>query len=162
MNITEGIYENKFQLGKDFVDEFIDNSFLDLKVDVYVTLNKTRNISFIDVEIEGELEVECDRCLDILTYPIYSEERAIIKANSNTEQDEDVNVLYYNGADAELDCSQFIYESILLSIPPKITHDDIDDESKVCNENLLKYYSLNNEDSNENVDNRWAELKKLK
>lgn len=164
--IKEGIHNFSIQLDKTFIDEFVkDNTFTKASVQVIVDLHKQHTVSHMEITIQGTVSMPCDRCLAELDYPVYVNETVYIKqGNPDLNQEEDENIVYFNTNESEIDCSQFVYESIILSLPLKVTHDDIDDDNE-CDEEMLSYYepsTESEENSGDDIDPRWEQLKKLK
>ena len=84
-------------------------------------LNKQSNLLTLDFRIEGEVCVTCDRCLEEFMMPVgYTGTLAV--RYSETEQESDGEVMWIGPSETEIDLSQYIYESICLSLPYQRVH----------------------------------------
>lgn len=89
--------------------------------DVEVQLDRSETQLMLDVAICGHVVVECDRCLEDCPMPIDFEGRLVVKF-SNEVSDYDGEILWLPPSADEVDLSQYIYESILLSLPYQRVH----------------------------------------
>lgn len=109
------------------------------KGDVNVLVHAKRASSFIelDFEIEGEVMVTCDRCLEEYPQHIRFEGSLFVKFSSLIQEDEG-DVIYVDPNEGELRLSQYIYESLSLSLPYQKIH-PLDEEGKsTCNPEMLE------------------------
>jgi uncharacterized metal-binding protein YceD (DUF177 family) len=121
-------------------------------------------MSILDFNLDGFVNVECDRCLDEIAIPIKGEFRLVAKESTeSTEQDnenEDLIVLPPNEHFIEL--KNHIHEFIHLLLP---MHRECADTPKgKCNEEtetFLKKINIKNSDGSE-TDPRWDALKNIK
>ena len=89
--------------------------------DVKVVLSKTDSQLDVDVTIEGSVVCECDRCLEPCDIDIDYEGHLIVRL-STEEGEYDGEVMWLNPAEENLDLTQYIYESIILSLPYQRVH----------------------------------------
>ena len=100
--------------------------------------------------------VTCQRCLDELTLPIYTEEHLVVRFGEDKTAETDELVIIPE-SEGVIDMAWYLYEFIGLNIPIQPVH-----EEGECNEQmeeLLEKYSPNRE--KEEIDPRWEDLKKL-
>ena len=118
--------------GKHHFDYKIDNRFFESfgegdikggKADVSVEMDKSATMLLLDFNIAGTVTVECDRCLGELELPVdYTGE---LKVKFSDEIDEyDGEIMWISPSEGELPLAQYIYESILLSLPYQRVHED--------------------------------------
>lgn len=88
----------------------------------------------LSVIIKGSVEVECDRCIALYTQPIDYTSEVIVKLSEN-EGDYDGDIIWLNPREDELDLAQWIFESIILSLPIQRVHENRED----CDPEALKY-----------------------
>jgi len=92
-----------------------------------VTVEKKSGFMQLGVLISGKVTIACDRCLDDLSIPIAYESAPIVKfvtADENEETCNDVNILWLESTQSELDLTQYFFDSIILSIPMQCLHDE--------------------------------------
>ncbi len=160
--LSEGIHEFEFDIDDLFFEglEYSDIEKGNLKAKVL--FNKKSSFLELDVDIEGYVELTCDRCLDEYHQPIHYTGKLFVKF-SEREEDLAENVICLLPSDYELDLSHYLYESINLSIPLKRVHPDDENGEVTCNPAMLE--KLNNykvdEPTNEDIDPRWDDLKNL-
>lgn len=111
------------------------------KVAVSIELERAPSALLLDVEMEGEVVVECDRCLDDLALPVDFQGELQVKFSDEVE-DYDGDVLWMNPADGELKLAQYIYESIFLCLPYSRVHGEDEDGKSLCNPEMLAKFSI--------------------
>ncbi|WP_017732879.1 YceD family protein [Nafulsella turpanensis] len=139
-----------------------------------VVLNKSTRMLTLDIHVEGQVELTCDRSLETFDYPINLDERLIVKyGEEEVELDDDILVITQNTQ--KINLAQFIYEIIGISLPMKKIHPDYleeedEDEFDELSEGRLVYSSMEEGEETEDdeapeedtTDPRWAILKNLK
>ncbi len=164
--VYQGLAEGKHEFGFD-----VDNMFFEAleyseiekgNLKVSVLLNKKSTFLELDFQINGTVNLMCDRCLENFDQPIQFEGKLYVKF-SEQESDLAEDVIYLSPADHEIDISHYIYESINLSIPLKRVHPKDKKGNVTCNPEMLE--KLNNykveESAEDNIDPRWEELRNL-
>jgi uncharacterized metal-binding protein YceD (DUF177 family) len=163
-NLPAGTHEYEFGFESDFFENF-ENSLINIGQGlVRVSLNKSETFLELNFEIEGSIELICDRSLDNFEYPVKIQKDLIVKFGEETEIQDD-RIIYVPWNTQTIQLGQFIYEFMSLEIPMKKLHprysDDFGDEQE-----KLIYSSENEMDSenpkNESIDPRWTKLKELK
>ena len=129
-----------------------------------VKLNKNSALIQLDFDITANVELTCDRSLELFEEPISVKERYIYKFGDRHEEITDEIEMIPHGA-ATINIAQHIYDFICVSLPmkklhPRFREEDIDEEG------LLVYTSEKEEPTNEpkeqGIDPRWAALSKLR
>jgi uncharacterized protein len=173
IRLKEGKHNFSFEVGDEFFNKFEDNTMVS-KGDLVanVVLNKDVNLIEALFEIEGTVELVCDRSLETFDYPLKTEEKVLYKYGvEEREINEEINVITRDTP--KINLAQLIYEFILLAIPAKKIHPDYleeMDEEGYDREGKLVYVSDDewedeNEESSsdeEDTDPRWEILKHLK
>lgn len=162
--LKEGIHKFDAVLGKEFIEDYVDNiAATNAELNIKIILHKLVTVSHLEVYVEGNLTLPCDRCLNEVKFPVDIDETVYIKqGNKSDASEDDDNIIYINNNESEIDCTHFIYESIVLSIPLSVTHDDDEDETAECDDSYLKFISSNDNKDNNDIDPRWEQLRKLK
>ncbi len=170
-SLSEGVtHSYEYQLDNKFFAALEGSEFQSGDVYVWLDLLRTGNTFELDFEMEGSVQVPCDRCLDEMSIEIETLEKLYIKFGSEY-QEEEADIIVIPEADGEINIAWNMYEYIALSIPMKHTHPEGE-----CNAEMskrLKSIELlddddeigDDEDSEPNlekeIDPRWAGLKKL-
>ena len=103
---------------------------------VEATMFKGESQLEFDFTITGEVTCECDRCLEPCQVPIDYEGHLIVRI-SDEEGEYDGEVMWVNPADNEVDLTQYIYESIVLSLPYQRVHPEGE-----CNPDMLARFTI--------------------
>ena len=150
------------------------------KVMAKVLVNNT-GISFeLNFQLEGIVQIPCDRCLDDMDLPINQKGRLIAKFGEVYAEEGD-DIIIIPESEGEINIAWFLYEFIALSIPIKHIHapgkcnklmssklkkhltkgpDDEDEDIDVEFEDSEPLVDFEELDSQE-TDPRWDELKKI-
>lgn len=162
--LTEGEHRFDFQIGDTFFEE---NSSLEIKsgaVDAVVFLQKKSSFLELSVDLNGQFEVQCDRCLDYFSFPLDYSDNLYVKFKEEADEPDD-KVIFLHPSDDILDLNQYFIDCIGLSLPIQKFHPEDEDGALTCNSemvNKIDEYSYREPESNEdNVDPRWAKLKDL-
>ena len=89
-----------------------------------------------DVAIEGYAVCECDRCLEDCKVPIDYEGRLTVRV-SDEAGEYDGDMMWVAPSEEEIDLTQYIYESIVLSLPYRRVHPEGE-----CNPDMLARFSI--------------------
>jgi uncharacterized protein len=172
IRLKEGKHTFSFQVDNEFFSQFEDNNLVtNGNLAVNVVLNKDINLIEALFEIEGTVELVCDRSLETFDYPLNAADRVLYKYGAE-EQEINEEIYIITRDTPRLKLAQLIYEFILLALPAKKIHPDYVgemDEEDFDEEGQLVYMSDEDweddeEDSpsDEDADPRWEILKNLK
>ncbi len=120
--------------GDNLFVEYAESGICNGKGDIEIDLLKHASMMELTVTIKGEVEVECDRCLGLYTQPIDLSAQVVAKI-SEVEGEYDGDIIWLNPREDALDLKQWIYESIVLSLPIQRVHSSKDE----CDPEALKY-----------------------
>jgi uncharacterized metal-binding protein YceD (DUF177 family) len=173
IKFKEGRHEIDFEIDDKFFQSFEDNEILKKgRLTVRVTMDKGVNVIELTFSIKGEVELTCDRSLEVFDYPLSLSEKMIYKYGSE-EQEIDEHVFMITRDTPSINVAQLIYEFILLGLPAKKIHPDyrneLDDEEDFDTEGgfilldgSIEESEEENQDESKPVDPRWEQLLKLK
>lgn len=155
-----GEHDYKFLVNTAFFKELEYSEIQKGEVIVNAVFTKSERLMQMDLNFEGEVVVPCDRCGEDFTLPINSSETLVLKLGD--EEDEDDGIIVLKRGDVEFDISHYLYESISLSLPTKKVHPEVEGKPR-CDEALMDEINKGKDDNNDDdIDPRWAALKKLK
>ena len=97
-----------------------------------IRIFKHGNMAEMKAELSGEVKVECDRCLDEIMLPFSWKDECVIHVVDEIPNEE-TDDLYITTSDQQLDLAQWLYESVVLSLPYQWVHPDIKD----CNPDMI-------------------------
>ena len=154
-----GSHSFDFEVDNEFFKKFDHHDFLSCDLKIAINLIKDeRNLTLI-TSINGAAEVECDRCLDSLFFPIELNETFFV--NESESNSDDDNIINVSKDDIEVDLSDQIFDIVVLSLPMQKIHLNDENGESTCNASQLKFMD-SEEKEEEEIDPRWEALKKLK
>lgn len=153
---------NKFKNEKDTFRFKLTDAFFELKenslyqhgdFDVEIQCEKFEDTIVLDYSFVGHIKSQCERCLNQIKIHINTSRQDVLKLTLDNNLLNEENYLSVNHPVYSVYDS--IYEQICLDIPTRL----------ICeNSEIQKKCTIEHLDSNEpdkEVDERWAELKKL-
>ncbi len=121
--LKEGEHDYRFAVDEGLFSHFENQEIKDARCEVEVLLRRHATMLRIAVAIRGEVVVECDRCLGDYALPVAYDGELTVKF-SDEVSDYDGEVLWLSPAQDEVPLAQYIYESIVLSLPYRRVHPD--------------------------------------
>ena len=164
--LKEGKHQYDFEIGADFFKLFEQPLIEDGQIKVNVELNKSSALLTLTFKINGTVETLCDNCLEAMTLPVENEALLYIKFGEEyDEPTEEIIVLPHD--EHEINVAQLIYEFICVVLPIRHVHPNDENGNVTCNAEMLKqldHYLVEErteEEQDDDIDPRWADLKKL-
>ncbi len=163
--LTTGQHIINFDVENDFFSEFENSDVSGGNLEVEIVLEKHTNMMELDIFIEGDVEVKCDRCLESFKIPTEFEGKLVVRISDSIEEGElDDEIWFVNSNDYELPLAQYIYESICLSLPIQRYHGILGTSEDDCDKemlNQLEKFSHHEDTPKGKTDSRWDKLKDL-
>jgi len=157
--LKPGVHHYDLVIDNKFFESLDYSTFRKGSLTVGVELNRQERMLIFDFDIHGTVEVECDRCLDLIKYPVNTNRRLIFKFGEKWEDLTD-EIVIIPESEYQIDLSHFFYEFISLTLPMRRVHPDDAEGNSTCNQEMLKF--LGYHPSGKVEDPRWEALKKLK
>ncbi|MFA5418799.1 MAG: DUF177 domain-containing protein [Bacteroidales bacterium] len=155
--LSLGKHQYVFEIGESFLQHFSELEVEHGYVTVDVTMVRESNLKDFTFRLHGELELPCDRCLDLFNCPVSGEFRLILKYGEAYDEISD-EVVVIPAQESRIDLSQYFYEYINLMIPLQKMHPDDDQGNSTCNREMLDRL---NEILRKEEDPRWDSLKNI-
>lgn len=158
--IREGQHEYEFHVEDTFFVAMESEDIHHGDINVKLKLDKQSRMMILDFEIQGNLVLVCDRCLEDLDFPLDINYQLIVKYREKDEGKGDGDILYLGDQEYQLDVSTIILENILLALPIKNIHPEDSDGISTCNPDqiaLIEDYA-----KQKTTDPRWDVLKSIK
>lgn len=129
------------------------------QLDVALRVKRTSVAYELKFHLSGTVKVVCDRCLDLMDFPIEAEH--VLRAKLGDEFADDGDLVVVPEEDGCLDVAWNIYEFAALEIPLRHVHPDGE-----CNVQMAEALDSMTPSEDEGadeapVDPRWNELKKI-
>lgn len=146
------------------------------KVDVNLRVKRTAGAFELIFDIDGLIQIPCDRCLELMEQKIKTQ--SVLKVKLGMEYADEGDMIIVPEDEGILDVSWLIYEMIALEIPMKHVHEpglcngammgalahmltDIVDGEQTDEEVSADNSEAEETDEERPVDPRWNELKKI-
>lgn len=161
LKVKKGPEEYKYDIDGRFFEKFEESSLHEGKIEATISIERTRNTYDAVIEVEGNVRVECDRCLKRIDFPVKQRLDFIIKLAEGGTGDDD-EIVYVAPQAAVFDAAQHIYDAIYVALPIRKTCDEAG-EPEGCDKIMLEKLNSRNsgDDEGENTDPRWEKLKDL-
>jgi uncharacterized metal-binding protein YceD (DUF177 family) len=159
--LKEGRYSFNFKIDNEFFEKFEESEIKEGNFSATVEMDKRASHLDLQIKISGTALINCDRCLEMFSYPISCKNRLIVKSGEDISDDTDMILLSTD--ENELDLRQHFYEFIHLALPIRRVHQPDENGKTGCNPEMIKKLNeLLIYDEKQNItDPRWGELKKL-
>jgi uncharacterized protein len=158
--LKETRYTYEFEIGDDFFQGFEATEIKRGRLKAVVVLQKCSTHVELDIMIDGQAEVTCDRCLEELYIPVSCRNRLIVRQGREWD-DSDPDMITMPLDEHDIDLSQFFYEYIHLALPLKRIHPDDSEGHSTCNPEMIRKLGDHLISVKEHHDPRWDELEKL-
>lgn len=151
--MTEDAVSHRWHLTDDFFSAVHGPEIASGQVDVALRVKRTSEAFDLDFQYEGTVDVECDRCLELMIQPIQGE--CSLKVRLGVEDDDDGELITVAENPGVLDLSWHLYEMLALEIPIRHVHSE-----GGCNAQVEQ--ALKGVGHERQTDPRWAALEQLK
>lgn len=153
-----GKHQFEYQISKSFFDYFEYDEFESSDIKVSLVLDKQSSMLELNFKHKGTVNVLCDVTGEPFDMPVKGKLKLIVRFGDEYNDDnEELLILPYG--EHQIDVTQYIYEMIALSIPLKRVGPNAKDfELEELNDIEVKEEQ---EVKEEEIDPRWAALKKL-
>ncbi len=138
----KGLIQGKHELQLEITDKFFSN-FEESEITkgnlvANVILEKTSTFLKLDVNVVGEVEVICDRCLDQFNAKVDANGTLYVKfSERETNESEDDEIIFLQPSEGEFDLKQPLYDWICLSLPVRRIHPNDKKGKPQCNPEML-------------------------
>ena len=166
VGLKPGVHHFEYQIDDKFFAHYEKQDFSNCTAKIKLELDKKNGFMLLKFDIDGTVDVNCDRCGNPLTIQLWDEFKVMVKLvddpDEMNDQEEDPDVYYISRGESHLYLADWIYEFINLSIPlQKMCPPDEAGESQCNKEVLAKLLQAENNDSKE-ANPMWQALNKFK
>lgn len=164
--LRNGLHACRFEVDGALFEAFESTEVKDGTCVAEVELKRSETMLDLAVKITGSVVVPCDRCLEDCRIPIDFEGVLVVKF-SDELREYDGEVMWLSPMETEVDLSQYIYESIILSLPYQRVHPQGE-----CDPEMLRRFRIVSGEEFERIEaeaqteaeqqGEWAKLAELK
>lgn len=121
VGLKPGIHVYEYRIDDKFFVPYGEQDFENCVANIKLSLEKNTGFIQLKFDVDGLLNVACDRCGNTLPMQLWDEFNIIVKMVDDpdvmNEQEEDPDVYYISRGESHLHLADWIYEFINLSIP---------------------------------------------
>jgi uncharacterized metal-binding protein YceD (DUF177 family) len=142
VSLKPGPHHYQYEIRDKFFTDFKQADFTNCNATVKLTLEKNTSFMMLKFEVDGTVDVSCDRCGNPLTMELWDEFNMLVKLVDNPEEmnesEEDPDVHYISRTESHLHLADWIYEFITLSIPMQRMCREDEVGGPQCNKEVLE------------------------
>lgn len=158
--IPEGKSQKEVLLDEKELD--LDDQLVLKHGNVRIDFLKTDHFLQVDFNVKGLVALVCDRSLEKFDQRVEGAYKIIFEPDTEEETEgEKGAVRQIPPDDLIIDIQKEVRDTIMLSLPVRKIHPDLRDEDGTPEEFEMKQFGVS-QDSEDSIDPRWEELKKLK
>jgi len=166
VGLKPGPHIFEYGINNRFFENYGEQDFTNCTAKIKLQLEKNSGFMMLKFDIDGRVEVNCDRCGNTLPLQLWDEFKVVVKMVEEpevmNEQEEDPDVYYISRTESHLFVADWIYEFINLSIPmQKMCGEDEMGGSK-CNKEVLEKLKKMEQDAVKDNNSVWKALDKFK
>jgi len=165
IGLKVGTHRYDFKIDNTFFEHFGYTDFNSAAIEVEAIIDKKSTLLDVDLNFDGEVGVLCDLSAEPYQQPISGNYSFVVKfGDEYNDENEDLLILPHGSH--EVNIQQYVYESIILSLPTKLVHPGVADGT-LKSDILDKLDELSPQDKDTDRgeeprnDPRWDDLKKL-
>lgn len=153
-SLAEGKHNIKLHIDSQMLASVEDGEIHGGDCDVDIVLTKKLSMLRFDIAISGTVMVDCDRCLEEISIPVDYEGVLIVKITTEVQNSEFViddkaeDTLLLNPMVEEVDLEEYLYDSVILSLPIQRIHEEDENGNIGCNQDMLARFTIAEEDWN--------------
>jgi len=160
-SLNFGSHSYEFSIDDSFWSHFDHGLISKGQAHTALALEKSETLIKMDLEIEGTLQLVCDRSLEDYDHPFKTAKTLLFKFGvEEGELGEDIYVI--NPNTSVINISQHLYEFIALEVPLKKLHPKFRATNDPDQDEIVYRDDEGKEQIPDSYDPRWESLKKLK
>lgn len=158
--LEDGDHVFSFELDQKFFASQEQPEIENGNVNADISLEKKTGVFSLHFHLVGEVEVQCDRCLELMRARIDTKQMIFVKMGETPGEIED-DVIMIHRDDHEIEVGQLMYEFIVLALPYQRIHPDDENEVPECDPEMIRRLKEHQggEENTEETDPRWDTLK---
>ncbi len=160
--LKEGWHDFNFILTDNYFQSIEYSEFEKGNLEVKIQMERKATHLVFEIEIEGTVNVLCDRCLEFFDMEIKFSGNLFVKfSHENDEDNFNDELIVLLPEENEVDLTHYIYESICLSLPVQKIHPNNEKGKSTCSKSMIKKLKELESFHNEEIDPRWDKLKNI-
>lgn len=158
--LREGTHSFHFDLHEDFSEAFSLDFFSRPQLSVDLSLRISETLLQADILISGDIELICDRSLEVFRHPVKERVSHFYKfGEEEKELSDELELIHPERVSLNFD--QLIYDTVALSVPRKKLHPRFAEQQASDEDELVYSTQQDYQEIEEERDTRWDILKNL-
>ncbi len=166
VGLRPGLHEFEYIIEDKFFQDYKQPDFTNCHAKIKLTLEKNSSFLMLKFEVDGTVDVTCDRCSNTVTIDLWDEFNMIVKLVEDPDKmnndEEDPDIYYISRTESHLQLSDWIFEFVNLSVPMQRTCKTEDLGGPQCNKEILEMLKKMEEGKTGSNNPLLKELEKLK
>ncbi len=166
VGLKPGIHNYEYRVDDKFFSNYGSQDFDNCNALIKLELDKKSGFMFLKFDIDGSVNISCDRCGNPLPLRLWEEFKMMVKLVDNpevmNEQEEDPDVYYIGRSESHLHLADWIYEFVNLSIPLQKMCAPEEIGGPQCNKEVLAKLAKIEVDKTNAVNPLWKGLEKFR
>lgn len=164
VGLKPGIHVFEYGIDDKFFASYGEQDFTNCHAEVKLVLDKKSGFMQLHFDVNGSVDVICDKCGNTLNKQLWDEFDVIVKMVEEpelmNEQETDPDIYYISRTESHLDVANWIYEFINLSLPLQKRCEE--EGGKLCNIEALDKLKKMEEEAKHSSNDVWKDLEKFK
>ena len=166
VGLKPGEHHFTYEITEKFFEPFQEQDFTNCQTTVKLRLEKNNGFMMLKFDLDGKVEVVCDRCGNNLPMQLWDEFNIIVKMAEEPEvmndREEDPDVYYISKSESHINVADWIYEFINLSIPMQKMCKEDEIGGPQCNSEVLDKLKRMDEEAKVDSNAIWKGLDQFK
>ena len=166
VGLKPGEHHFTYEITEKFFEPFQEQDFTNCQTTVKLRLEKNNGFMMLKFDLDGKVEVVCDRCGNNLPMQLWDEFNIIVKMAEEPEvmndREEDPDVYYISKSESHINVADWIYEFINLSIPMQKMCKEDEIGGPQCNSEVLDKLKKMDEEAKVDSNAIWKGLDQFK
>ncbi|WP_443944811.1 YceD family protein [Pedobacter sp. AW1-32] len=159
-----GSHQFEYELNDHFFNAFEYSLIKSGHLKVNLELDKQETMLILKFKVEGNVNLDCDKCLSEFAYPVNLYERQIVKFAEDELESDDDEIISLSRKETAIDISGPLYEMINVAVP---YIKNCEQAGKDCDQEMINRlenlsFDKQEDESEQTSDPRWEALNKLK
>ena len=166
VGLKPGIHVFDYNIDKRFFANYGEQDFTNCTAKIKLQLEKHSGFMMLKFDVDGKVDVNCDRCGNTLPLQLWDEFKLVVKMVEEPDlmnaQEEDPDVYYISRTESHISVADWIYEFINLSIPMQKMCAEDEMGGPQCNKEVLETLRKMEEEAGKDNNPVWKALDKFK
>lgn len=166
VGLRPGIHVFEYRVDDKFFTDYGEQDFENCLANVKLTLEKNSGFMLLKFDVDGSVDVSCDRCGNPLKMQLWDEFNIVVKMVEEpqvmNDREEDPDVYYIGHNESHISVADWIYEFISLSLPMQKMCPEDEIGGPRCNKEVLEKLKQMENEVEKSANPIWKGLEQFK